>query len=175
MSRVEEIDHLSTLFNLEDLGLTESVVLAHKAATLARYTVGGLMRQAQHSVIDERDLRLLEDCLYAAEAHTWDAQRKLEANPPPDARAHSPLNEDVIHGKRVNDCPVCGAGVMGGTGENVTCNRCKVELHGECYWGRVATLAEWQRYIRHVNAGPDDDYEGPPVVCAQCRAKGEGA
>lgn len=86
-------------------------------------------------------------------------------------RVHPPLGEPVTHGKRVSDCPVCGAAILGGSGEDLQCDRCEVRMHGECYWGRVAPLAEWQAFVRHVNGGPDV-YEGPPTVCAQCRAKG---
>lgn len=48
---------------------------------------------------------------------------------------------------------------------------CDTRLHAECYFGRVATLEEWQECIRNVNGGPED--YAPDVVCAQCRAKGE--
>jgi hypothetical protein len=46
-------------------------------------------------------------------------------------------------------------------------------MHLECYWGRVATLAEFQEHRRQIVGGPED--YAPAVVCARCRAKGEGA
>lgn len=58
--------------------------------------------------------------------------------------------------------------------EDLACARCDAKLHRECYWGRVAPLAEWQEWIKNVNGGPDN-YEAEPTICAQCRAKGEPA
>lgn len=91
----------------------------------------------------------------------------------PTVGVHLPLNEPVTHGTRGPACPVCGGATIGGGGD-LPCSRCDAPMHGECYWGRVATLAEWQDFVRHINGGPAA-YEGPPTVCAQCRAKGEPA
>jgi hypothetical protein len=49
------------------------------------------------------------------------------------------------------------------------CDRCDAVMHLECYWGRVASLAEFQEYRRQI-AGRDENY-APDVVCATCRAK----
>jgi hypothetical protein len=79
----DEIAKCITLFDLEShLGLTASVVLAEKAAALARYAVGGLRRQAEHSVINEADLELIEDILYATEHHARMARRAIEEASP---------------------------------------------------------------------------------------------
>lgn len=42
-------------------------------------------------------------------------------------------------------CPVCGSSE--GLRDSWSCDGCGVEIHAECYWGRVATLAEWQDYL----------------------------
>ena len=104
-------------------------------------------------------------------AWTRRAKELLSAQPTT-AAVHPPLGEPVIYGERIGDCPVCGAAILK-NGDNFGCDRCDVKMHPECFLGRVATVAEWQEYIRQVHAGPEN--YSPDVVCAQCRAKGETA
>ena len=66
------------------------------------------------------------------------------------------LGEPVKYGERGADCLVCGAAILlhGGCREDVAaCNRCKVRMRPECYWGRVAPLAEFQEYRRQIASG----------------------
>jgi hypothetical protein len=113
-----EIAETTTLFDLEaDLGLTASVVLAEKAASLARFAIGGLMLHSEHSVVDKSDLRLIEECLYAAGNHAFSARKRLD-EAAPTIGVHPPLGEPVTHGERVADCLVCGAAIMGQNGKN---------------------------------------------------------
>jgi hypothetical protein len=101
------------------------------------------------------------------------AEREIAAAVKLAPLVHPPLGEPVIHGERIADCPVCGGAILG-NGEDLGCARCDARIHSECYWGRVVALTERQDYVRFINGGPDD-YEGPPIVCAQCRVKGNPA
>lgn len=163
---------MTTIFDLEsidDKDLSAALRDADKAATLARLAVEGLMVKNTHSVVIAADLNLVQECIYTATAHAWHAYTLHRDDLRMRTQIHPPLNEPVTHGTRFADCPVCGAAIIA---EAVECERCDPRLHGECYYGRVATLAEWQDYIRDVNGGPED--YSPTVVCAQCRAKGLG-
>lgn len=59
----------------------------------------------------------------------------------------------------------------------VDCGRCHVEMHLECYWGRVATLAEWRacfetRIISRLipqALRPPCTSEEPVHLCPTCR------
>jgi hypothetical protein len=170
---------MTTIFNLEatsDNDLADSLHDAHKAAKLARYATEGLIEKSSHSAVDADDLNLIQECLYIAEAHVWNAQKLYERATQALATVHPPLGEPVTRGERGVDCPVCGAAILihGGCREDVAaCNRCKVRMHPECYWGRVAALDEFQEYRRQIAGGPEDYV--PAVVCAQCRTKGEQA
>jgi hypothetical protein len=95
-----------------------------------------------------------------------DVRIALEARAP--LAVHPPLGEPVTHGRRIADCPVCGAAVMD-AGEDLSCTKCDARLHRECFW-RSVPLAEWQEWIVQVNGGPDD-FASSPTICAQCRAK----
>jgi hypothetical protein len=91
-------------------------------------------------------------------------------------KLHAPLNEPVIYGTPGADCPVCGAAILhhaspgGGTWEDRVICECGTALHPECYWGRVATLSEFQEYRRQIAGGPEDYC--PDVLCARCRTAG---
>lgn len=148
---------MTTIFDLEATStndLPAALVDAHKAAKLARLAVEGLLMKAEHSAIDEDDVNLIQECAYTAQAHAWNAQKLYEAAAVAPLAVVPPLNEPVTYGERVADCPVCGAAILKG-GDDFTCNRCKVRMHPECFWGRVATLVEFQEYLRQVHAGPE--------------------
>jgi hypothetical protein len=66
-------------------------------------------------------------------------------------------------------CPVCGSFELGGA-EIWTCDRCGVEMHGECFWGRVASLEQWREYLDvwlNIEPWPEESY---PCLCPACRA-----
>jgi hypothetical protein len=165
---------MTTIFALDAVDtndLAASLNDAHKASKLARYAVEGLIMKAEHCDVDADDLNLIQEAIYTAESHVWNAQKLHEQAEQAPAAVHPPLGEPLTHGERVADCPVCGAAILNG-GIALPCDRCDVQMHGECYFGRVATLAEWQEYMRQSNGGPADYV--PAVVCGQCRAKAEG-
>jgi hypothetical protein len=153
---------------------TPGDALTHALAVqrLARMMVLGMNAPDEVNDGDEELLAHLSQYVLA-----WTRRAKeLLAAQPTTAAVHPPLGEPVTHGERVADCPVCGAAILGGSGVDLSCDRCHARMHGECYFGRVATLAEWQEYIRNVNGGPEEPEDfTPDVVCAQCRAKGESA
>jgi hypothetical protein len=67
-------------------------------------------------------------------------------------------------------CPVCGV-VIAAQGDKWYCDGCDVWIHGECFWGRVASMDEWREFQRQLSR--DDlpyDY-CPPVLCGACREK----
>ncbi|MGH2400174.1 MAG: hypothetical protein ACRDF6_10045 [bacterium] len=66
-------------------------------------------------------------------------------------------------------CQVCG--YVEGLHDAWWCNRCKRPLHEACFWGRVATLAEWTDYLERWIKPADCPDHCPPVECPSCRAK----
>jgi hypothetical protein len=162
---------------------TPEDALSHALAVqrLARLMVLGMNNPDE---VNDGDEELLAHLSQYGWLWTRRAKELLSAQPTTVA-VHPPLGEPVTYGDRGADCPVCGAAIMrtgpnrkhghsGNWEDHVSCNLCDVKMHEECYYGRVVTLAEWQAYRRHVAGGPEE-YQGPPVVCAQCRAKGESA
>jgi hypothetical protein len=76
----------------------------------------------------------------------------------------------------VPPCPVCGSPFALGD-LPWSCDGCHVGMHEPCFWGRVASLAEWREYTRWViERGEffegDDDVPRAEALCAACRAKG---
>ena len=62
-------------------------------------------------------------------------------------------------------CPVCGGTTVDSS--MWTCTVCNVGwMHGECYWGRIASLAEWQALVRLLGTDADAAYESA-IVCAR--------
>jgi hypothetical protein len=184
---VRELTNRGTLFNCESResdGLPDVLDEAARATRLTLLAVKGLLVDAEYNVIEPADIRLLHECADAADLRALDARRfleKLEAKAQTPA-VHPPLGEPVTHGERGADCPVCGAAILlhnskrghGGNWEDTTtCDRCKTRMHSECYWGRVATLSEFQEYRRQIAGGPEDYCPG--VLCPRCRPAAEGA
>jgi len=66
-------------------------------------------------------------------------------------------------------CAICGLAAYPHS-EDRTCTLCGAALHQPCYWGRVATLSEWQAYFAMLD-GDDENPPWPPTVCGACRAK----
>jgi hypothetical protein len=69
-------------------------------------------------------------------------------------------------------CPVCG---YPPDMEAWSCDGCGVEMHHECFWGRVATLEEWRAWQQSTLDGAGQvigDEPAPPVRCPSCRATG---
>jgi hypothetical protein len=62
-------------------------------------------------------------------------------------------------------CALCG--VEDYLGPGYECGRCGVSMHGECYWGRIASLEEWKVYIKRF-VEINDEFK-PNVICAACR------
>ena len=55
--------------------------------------------------------------------------------------------------------------------DDYRCDRCEATaLHQECYWGRVASLSEWQAHYRLVD-GAAENPAWEDVICPGCRAK----
>ena len=88
------------------------------------------------------------------------------------ARGDEPVRSGLV------DCPVCGGAIMhtgpskeyghsGSWEDHVECGACGARVHPECYWGRVATLEEWQATTGRRRPG---DYAAASV-CARCRPK----
>ena len=70
-------------------------------------------------------------------------------------------------------CAVC-SGVFPIGGLPVDCDNCKAMMHETCYWGRVASMAEWLEDLRQLVRDdiPDNDYNyAPGALCPDCRAK----
>jgi hypothetical protein len=61
-------------------------------------------------------------------------------------------------------CAVCGLVDVSLPWE---CDRCGAPMHGECYWGRVATMDEWRRYVEATQ--PTADCDDLPCLCPACR------
>lgn len=76
-------------------------------------------------------------------------------------------------------CPVCGLTEALGdySMASMGCTRCGTQMHGECFWGRVATLEEWQDYMgRWIKPSWGDvPKEPPPCLCPTCRAREGGS
>jgi hypothetical protein len=170
----------ASIFDIERYGdLPLAVAGAFKAVRVTRLAVEGLLLESDDYLIEAKDLHVLRECAWAAEVIAQEALTLVS----PAVAAHPPLGEPVIYGERGADCPVCGGALIlhnhndghGGSWEDETvcCGRCKARMHGECYWGRVLPLAEWQEHRRQIGGGPEDYV--PVVVCAQCRAKDEPA
>src|SRR5882724_6154278 len=65
-------------------------------------------------------------------------------------------------------CPVCSYPISSEDSYDLyDCTRCRVVMHGACYWGRVAALEEWVAYIRRVLETEDEFSAG--TICAACR------
>lgn len=63
-------------------------------------------------------------------------------------------------------CPVCEH-PTGPTDWH--CNGCAVVMCEPCYWGRVATLAEWRDYLTRWIEPEEYNSADVPVVCPACR------
>jgi len=70
-------------------------------------------------------------------------------------------------------CPVCGVMIESRAFYFWHCD-CGAWIHGECYWGRVASMAEWLEYLRQLSRDDLPDDYCPDVLCPACRAT-EGA
>ena len=90
----------------------------------------------------------------------------------------APIRPDVIYAERggvhyttppPRPCAVCAV-VIVAREHFWACNGCEAWMHGECYWGRVASMAEWLAFHRQLDDGPED--YSPAVRCPACRAKG---
>jgi hypothetical protein len=71
-------------------------------------------------------------------------------------------------------CPVCAVVIVNENGDHWHCTGCSAWIHGECYWGRVASMAEWLEFQRQLNRDDTPFDYCPQVMCGACRGK-EGA
>jgi len=116
----------------------------------------------------------IRDSLTAAETRIADSVKAAAPPAPGVVPIQVVRGEPVTHGEREADCPVCGMAILRDALDVLPCDRCGTAMHDACYFGRVATLAEFQEHRRQIASGPEN--YAPDVVCAQCRAaKGEGA
>ena len=67
-------------------------------------------------------------------------------------------------------CPVCGV-VIAAQGDKWYCDGCDAWIHGECFWGRVASMDEWREFQRQLSRDDLPDDYCPPVLCGACREK----
>jgi hypothetical protein len=64
-------------------------------------------------------------------------------------------------------CAACGSDI--GMSDPWWCDRCDAAMHEPCFWGRVASQAEWLHYLANWIAPEDCPDEGVPCLCPTCR------
>lgn len=70
-------------------------------------------------------------------------------------------------------CAVCGSSEAL-LYESWSCDGdgCDCQMHGACYWGRVATIGEWKDYLERWIKPEQMPHALPSVLCPACRANG---